>query len=227
MRHLLVVLALGLSLTSCVFVNGRPYGLDFDRRTRLQGSGQSAEESRDPGDFHAVELGVPAEVHVVVGDGPRVVLRGDDNLLSKVETEVRNGRLEIETARGYRLRFRDGLSLEIHCPQLTSFEVEGSGDVRVEAIDAEHLRLSIEGSGTVVAAGTATALDASIEGSGELRLGELRSREASVSIEGSGEVDLSVAERLRYSIEGSGDIRYRGNADVTGEIEGSGSVRRR
>ena len=226
MRYLLAA-ALSLSLTGCVFVNGRPYGLDFDGGTRLQGSGEIVEEVRQPGDFHALELGVPAEVHVKVGHEPRVVLRGDDNLLEKVETSVRNGRLEIEPRRGYRLRFRHGLEIEVHCPELASLEVEGSGEVRVDAVDAEHLQLSIEGSGTVFAAGTASELDVSIEGSGEFLLGELRSREASVSIEGSGEVMLSVSDRLRYSIEGSGDIGYRGSPDVAGTIEGSGNVRRR
>jgi len=190
------------------------------------GSGHRVEESRDVASFSAVELSVPADVVVVVGEPAQLSLSGDDNLLSLVETEVRGGTLHIE-ARHRNLRFRSGLEVHLSTEALERFEVEGSGDVEIRGVRQDRFKVSIEGSGEVTASGSVDRLDARIEGSGDLRLESLESREAAVRIEGSGSIRVAVAEALHYSIEGSGDIVYAGSPRVSGGISGSGSVQPR
>ena len=214
-----------LLFTSCIIVVDDK-GLSW-REDSVKGSGTRVEESRDVGSFHAVELSVPAEVRVEIGDASSVSLSGDDNLLPLVKTEIRSGKLVITDPRGTNLRFRKKLDVHIVTPELSRFEVEGSGDVEVLGLQGERFHASIEGSGTIIAAGTVDTLKATIEGSGDLKLENLRAREASVSIEGSGDIGVHVTEELRYSIEGSGDIRYEGTPHVSGGISGSGSVRQR
>jgi hypothetical protein len=220
-------LALMALLPGCIFIDGRPYGMNWGHDDAIQGSGHEADEERPVSDFSAVQLQLPANVLVVVGEPTSITLTGDDNLLALVETEVRGGKLVIDAERGKNLRFRRGLIVRIGTPDLASFEVEGSGDVEIRNLERDSFHVSIEGSGDVIASGSVDYLDVSIEGSGDMRLHELAAREAKVSIEGSGDIRVSVADSLRYKIEGSGDIRYDGSPHVSGGIEGSGSVRGR
>ena len=63
----------------------------------LRGSGVPAEQARAVPAFRAVELAGSNIVTVRVGGRRAVVVSGDDNLLSKVRTTVRSGRLVIAT----------------------------------------------------------------------------------------------------------------------------------
>ena len=232
-RHPLLVAATAAALSSCVFlstgciiVDGEPHGWAWDDDD-VRGSGHRADEVRDVAGFSAVYLRLPARVEVVVGEPTSLVLSGDDDLLALVKTEVKSGRLVIEEPRGKDLRFRSGLDVRIGTPDLSRFEVEGSGDVEIRDLAGDNFHVKIEGSGDVVASGTTDYLEAHIEGSGDMRLEGLAAQEASVSISGSGDIRVNVASRLRYAISGSGDIRYDGSPHVSGGISGSGSVRGR
>jgi len=213
-----------LLLTSCIIVVDE-HGFNF--RDGIRGSGNRVQEERGVPSFTGIELSVPADVLVTIGESSSITLSGDDNLLPLVETDVRRGKLVITDARGKNLRFRERLEIRIVTPSLARFEVEGNGDVEIRGLHGETFDASIEGSGTIVAAGTVDILKASIEGSGDLRLVNLQAREASVSIEGSGEIGVNASETLRYSIEGSGDIRFEGTPHVSGGVQGSGNVRQR
>jgi len=214
---------LALLLPSCIFVvsDGGVDG-DFLWSHGLHGSGVQAEEDRAVAEFRAIELDASATVRVQVGQTPSVHLSGDDNLLAEVRTRVANGVLSIDLSRS--CDFHRGLEIVIGTPSLERFSLEGSGDVRIQGLAAERLKLAIEGSGTVRALGTARELIGSIEGSGDLSLAELEAARAELSIEGSGAMDVRVTEALHYSIEGSGSIRYAGTPELAGEVDGSGSI---
>lgn len=212
---------LALPLSACIIVVDETGSHSFWGHS-VRGSGVRAEADRAVAEFHAIELETSATVEVKVGEAPSLHLSGDDNLLSLVETEVRNGVLVIDLSRS--ASFRCGLELVIGTPALERFDIEGSGDVKIQGLADGQVQLAIEGSGTIHAQGTARKLIGSIEGSGTLSLAELAADEAELSIEGSGSMDVHVAKVLHYSIEGSGDIQYAGGPQLAGQIEGSGSV---
>ena len=197
------------------------HGSGFLQETH-HGSGVAAEETRTLGAFHALRLAVPADVVVVQGPAPAVVLRGDDNLLALLETRVEGDALVIEMDGSYRSKL--GLDLRVTTPRLSSVSISGSGDVRVEGLDGESFGISVAGSGDVTAAGRVDKLDASISGSGDLFLFELQAADASVSIAGSGDVRVSASSSLDVSIAGSGDVKYRGDPRLSLSVAGSGRV---
>lgn len=221
-----VALLLALPLASCVVVLGPDGDGGWTGRhgSTVRGSGVRAEVDREVGEFRSVRLEVCANVLVRVGEEPSIHLAGDDNLLGHVETRVEKGRLSIDLDGS--ASFRCGLEIVIGTPTLEGFTIEGSGDVRIQDLAAERVRLAIEGSGTLRAEGTARSVEGSIEGSGDMDLAALETESAELSIEGSGSMDVLVARELRYEIEGSGHIRYAGGADVDGRIEGSGRIER-
>ena len=208
---------LALFLPSCIIV------VDDDWSSHaIRGSGVRAEEDREVGAFHAIELETCASVLVKVGEEHSVHLSGDDNILPMVETKVEDGVLSIDLHGAG--AFRCALEVVIGTPSLDGFTIEGSGDVEIRGLASDEVELSIEGSGTITAQGKAGKLIGSIEGSGSLELADLDAHRAELSIEGSGSMDVHVAEALRYSIEGSGEIHYAGEPDLGGRIDGSGSV---
>lgn len=219
----LLALSLLPGTAACIVVvdgDGNGHG-----RHSIRGSGVRVEEERVVGEFQAIQLEAAGSVVVRVGEGPSLRLAGDDNVLPHVETRVSNGVLTIDVHDS--VSYRCGLELVIGTPALERFTIEGSGDVRIENLAAEHVELAIEGSGTIAARGHAHELVGSIEGSGSLELAELQAVHANLSIEGSGSMDVHAAEGLHYSIEGSGEILYAGNPGLAGRIDGSGSVERR
>jgi len=189
----------------------------------IDGSGVSASETRHVDAFHAVVLDVGGDVTVTVGEPASLEVWADDNLLDNVTTSVRGGVLRIGRRRN--CRFNAGLRVAIATPELTRFDIDGSGDVVVHNVTGGEFAASIDGSGDLRADGSVTRLEASIDGSGALRLSDLAAAEASVDIDGSGTVHVNVSESLRYSIDGAGDISYRGDPSVRGNINGAGSVR--
>jgi hypothetical protein len=213
-----------LPLGSCIFVvsDGDWNGSHSFRGPSIRCSGVRAEVDRPVTEFRSVRLETCADVVVRVGEAPALRLAGDDNLLSMVRTSVANGVLSIDVRES--CDFRAGLQVTISTPALDCFVIEGSGDVGIEGLAADQVALSIEGSGSMRARGTARSLVASIQGSGEFDLGELAAENADLSIDGSGSMDVRVLRALHYSIEGSGDIRYSGEPEVAGRIDGSGNV---
>ncbi|MFN0009742.1 MAG: head GIN domain-containing protein [Planctomycetota bacterium] len=188
-----------------------------------EGSGISKTESRTVTDFRRIVVEGSADLSVRVGDATSVNVTGDDNIISYVTTEVRDGSLVIGMKRGS-YSTRVDLTIAVTTPGLDALSIQGSSDAELSGITGESFSAQIFGSGDVRASGKVDRLDAAISGSGDLRLDGLESREVKVGISGSGDVEVWATEMLVASISGSGDVRYRGEPKVTKSVAGSGSV---
>jgi hypothetical protein len=213
-RSLVTVIALGATLTlaGCT--------------TQKEGSGVEASEARDLDAFSRISLSGETDVVVTVGDAQGVSIRGDDNLLADVETDVDDDTLEISDPSTVDLEPKAGITVEITVPELEEVTVSGSGDVRVEGIGSDIFRAEVSGSGKVEASGEVQRVDAEVSGSGDLELAELASRDAIAEVSGSGSIHLHATESLDASVSGSGDIVYAGDPpDVESDVSGSGDIR--
>ena len=189
----------------------------------IQGSGVEATQHRDVAEFHRVQIDGSADLVARVGSQPALSLRGDDNLLQFVTTEVRDGVLYIGMQPGSYSFYRD-LVVDLTTPSLDALEIHGSSDAEVTGLFGPSFAIWVQGSGDVRASGQVERLTASVSGSGDLALEGLRARQAEVQISGSGDVAVDVAEQLNVQISGSGDVRYRGAPTTQAHISGSGSV---
>lgn len=211
----------------------------------VQASGQRGQRSFDVGAFESVALQGPHNVIVTVGGAASVRAEGDTAALDILDIRVENGRLVVGTQRGWSWRGSEGaVTVHVTTPSLAGAAIGGSGDMRIDRVQADRFAasiggsgdmeigalqtreadFSIAGSGGIRAAGTAEAADISIAGSGGMALDGLQTRRASVSIMGSGDVTLQASEAVSGSIMGSGDINVRGAARCTVSRMGSGSV---
>lgn len=187
------------------------------------GSGTSAHETRTVTDFDAIAVSGSLDVTVQVGQPASLVVRGDDNLLSHVRSEVRGSTLHVSSEGSYSTTL--GLSATVSLPSLVSLNNQGSADIVVTGVQGQRLAIESLGSGELSLAGRVDALELDVQGSGDVDAKALTATQARVTVHGSADVDVLVEESLDAQLNGSGDITYRGNpAKVERRINGSGDI---
>ncbi len=211
------------------------------------GGGGQTQRTFQVGAFERISLEGAHDVVVTVGGAPTVRAEGDAAVLERLEVRVENGALKIGTERGnwsWR-RSRGHATVYVTVPSLTGAAIAGSGDMRIDRVEAQRFaasiggsgdleiaalrarqaNFSIAGSGGIRASGQAEETDISIAGSGNMSLNGLQSRRADVSVAGSGDVAIHASESVAASILGSGDISVEGGARCSVTKMGSGDVR--
>jgi putative autotransporter adhesin-like protein len=188
-----------------------------------RGSGVVAEQARHVPPFRGLDLAGSNIVAVRVGGRRSVVVRGDDNLLAKVTTTVRSGRLVIDTLGSFSTRAP--MRVLVTTPSLDRLALSGSGIVTAAGVRAKTFAVTLAGSGVLRAGGSADRLVATLSGSGLADLGGLVAREARAVAAGSGRIDVTVTRTLRASVPGTGAIFYGGDPDhVSTSVSGTGAI---
>ena len=211
--------------------------------------GQSGKETRNVSDFNEVGFGIAGNLQIKFGAGFSVVLEGDRDYLSDIETVVKNGKLIIRCD-NWHLFGNQHADVYITMPSIKALGVSGSGKATIEgAIKAEMLDLDVSGSGKIVAgdlnvtelnSGISGSGDVIIEGSGNVQKGDfsisgsgsfkgdnIKITSLRVGISGSGNCSCNVTGELRASVSGSGNVWYSGNPRLDARTSGSGHVRSR
>lgn len=121
----------------------------------------------------------------------------------------------------------DRVKITVIAPDVTKFDVRGSGDLDIRKYDHPSFAVSVSGSGDVEASGRADAVAIDNSGSGYANLGDLKAKTAVADISGSGGGALFATTLARIDISGSGDLELRTEPKtVNSEISGSGEIRR-
>ncbi len=107
-------------------------------------------------------------------------------------------------------------------------KINGSGDVKVESLEAESLTVKSNGSGDVFVAGgkVLERAEFSINGSGDIDAYQISSKRASAQINGSGDIKAWATTDFTAKIVGSGDVEIKGNPTIDAKVVGSGSLKR-
>ena len=214
-----------------------------EEREAARATGQ---RSFQVGQFDGVSLQGSHDVVVTVGGAPSVRAEGDSDTLERLEIRVEEGMLKISTRPDrswWRFRRRHVTvyvsvpalnraslagsgDLRIDRVQAQDFEARlgGSGDIRIGALQARRASFALAGSGDIQAAGAAEEVDVSLAGSGDVGLGRLQARSASVSLAGSGDISVRASEAVEGRLMGSGDIRVFGAARCSITKRGSGDI---
>jgi hypothetical protein len=211
----------------------------------VSGTGPVKTETRNVSNFNAINLEMPADVEVTIGEQFFVEVTTQENLLPILKTYVEDGVLQIHADQN--IRSSKEMTIRITAPTFEKFSVSGSGSIQIaNAIQAEKMSLniagsgdiisqqsafselqtSIAGSGTIELGGKANDMKADISGSGDIKAKSLTTNNLKVSISGSGTVTADVVAELDASISGSGDVFYTGSPSVQTSVGGSGSVKK-
>jgi hypothetical protein len=189
-----------------------------------EGSGVEATDKRTVPGFTAVELSGVEDAVVSVGKPRAVAVRGDDNLLGDVKTEVRDGTLEISDDED--LAPKAGTTLQVSVPRLTAIGLSGAGNVTARGIKSDPFRAELSGAGGVRASGHVRRLEVDLSGAGDASLQRLVAKEATVDVSGVGDVHVFASDSLMADVSGVGDVVYSGEPrHVTKDVSGDGDVR--
>jgi hypothetical protein len=218
----LAVVALLLGVLALAWLVSRD---ETDSAGVVQGSGVAVTQTRDVDVFGEVELSGTNEVRIGVGAEQRVVVRGDDNLVGLVTTDVHGGVLVIDDTGSFETA--TPMSVEITVPSLDAVRLSGSGTISIDGHELDALAVDLPGAGSIRGAGTVTTIDVDLAGTGDVDLAPLVVRDATVDVSGTGTVVVHVTGSLDANVSGTGSVIYTGEPDrVEQEITGTGSVTR-
>ncbi len=188
------------------------------------GSGDAATQARSLPPFTGVALAGANNVVVEVGGKQSVVVHADRNLLRRVTTRVRSGRLVVGTTPG-NLNAKSPMFVTVSVPSLDAVSLQGAGNIAVTGIHSRALSVLMPGSGNVDVTGATTKLDVTIAGAGTAMLRGLIARDAKAAIDGEGSIMLTATHSLKARVAGSGTVLYGGNpSHVTQRVTGSGTI---
>ncbi len=212
---------------------------------RVKGNGNVTTITRSTGDYDGVSVGGFFDVILVKGKEGSVEIKGEENLLEYIVTEVKKGTLKIKVKKGINMRTTRRLTVTVPVQDIEKVSLGGSGNVKGDVLlkaedfavslggsgnislrlDAGNVMSSIGGSGNIKLEGKADYMKSSIAGSGTIKAYELQLNSVRVSIAGSGDVRVSVKDEIKATVAGSGSIYYKGNpSKIDTKSVGSGSV---
>jgi hypothetical protein len=179
-------------------------------------------EGRTVAPFTGVELAGANTVVVHVGAPQSVEVTGDDNLVDRITTVVRDGRLVVDDIGSFTTKAR--MSVDVSVPSLDRVELSGAGTVTVDGVASDDFRAELGGEGTLVVSGTAERLTAPLAGSGTLDLHDLVATDGTAQLDGTGTIRVHATSTLDATLTGTGTILYGGEPTVTIHTTGTGTV---
>jgi hypothetical protein len=147
---------------------------------------------------------------------------GDDNLVGRVTTVVRAGRLVIDNTSNFTTKAP--MHVAVSAPSIDAIELSGAGTVTVDGVTGAKFSAELAGDGTLVASGTVQRVTAVIAGAGTLDLHDLLATDATAQLAGTGSIRVHATSTLDASLTGTGTILYRGDPTVTMRNTGTGTV---
>lgn len=215
---------------------------------KIKGNGKVVTIERSTSDYDEVAVSGWFDVYLVNGNEGNITIKGEENLLEYLITEVKDDKLVIKPKKGYYLSpssWKSG-GIEVTVPvenirdvslsgsgdimgktklkaDIFKTSMSGSGDITLE-IEANDLEVSMSGSGDINLKGAAEDLNVSISGSGDVKAYELDAENVDASVSGSADIKISVSQYLKARVSGSGDIYYKGNPRIESKTSGSGDV---
>ncbi|CAA9200358.1 head GIN domain-containing protein [Flavobacterium collinsii] len=214
---------------------------------KIKGNGNVVTETRTTSDYNAIKVSGFFDVDLVAGKEGKIIVKGEQNLLSAIKVEVEDNVLKVYTEKGVNLSPSLGKKIEVTVPfeTISALTLSGSGDVQSKdpiksdkflaklsgsgnfnlAVNSTDLELNLSGSGDVSLKGNTANFVTKLSGSGDIDAANLKSKNTDVTISGSGDIRVNCTESLTARVSGSGDIRYSGSPEKRDvKVSGSGSI---
>lgn len=214
----------------------------------IKGNGKEVTIERNTGEYDSISLSGWFDVDLVSGQEGAITLKGEENLLEYIITEVKNGKLIVKTEKGVNLKssgWNSEIRITIPVESINAVSMSGSGDIVGKTtmksdsftttmsgsgditldIESNTLSASMSGSGDINLTGKTKRFDATISGSGDIAAYGLDAENVSATVSGSADIEVTATKSIKARVSGSGDISYRGNPDkIDTKTSGSGDI---
>lgn len=189
----------------------------------IEGSGQQKSVKRDVGAFTAVDVSGAYDVEIVCQKSLSVEVQGDDNIVSLVKTEVRDGTLYIYNDESFSPK--KTLRVLVSVPTIESVDLSGAGSIRVLHLHNKEFSIDISGAASIYASGTTTILNIDVSGASDVETKDLHAETVRIEVSGASNAEIFASQALDAEVSGVGNITYFGNPKaVQQNVSGVGSI---
>ncbi|PPK87272.1 putative autotransporter adhesin-like protein [Neolewinella xylanilytica] len=192
---------------------------------RYVGSDRLATETRPVLDFNEIRVGDAIAVEVSAAPRFLVTVRGNDNLMDRIVTDVQGDRLRIHMLPG---NYRElDVTVAIEMPELNALDLSGASEGRLTGLPsgADEFVLELSGASTATAENaSATDLILGLSGASVASLYDLEVSVAEVNLSGASEASVRIADRITGSLSGASTLHYRGEPDISVTTSGASEL---
>jgi len=209
-------------------------------------------ETRELGAFNRISMRGIGKLMITQGKSQEVTIEGDKIAVSRITTNVTDGKLVIDVGRDWVEKISAGfdflsshdIRINITVKELEELEVAGAADIEVKDIKtsdlalkligasnakvfnlkADILRTEIPGAGKICVDGKVKNQTVTLAGAGNFSGHDLESKTAKVTLSGVGSVQLWVTDELDVTIAGVGSVEYFGTPSIKQSVTMLGKV---
>jgi hypothetical protein len=212
--------------------------------TTIVGSGKVITDNRPVSGFNQLQFATTGHMTIIQGAKEALTIKGDDNIVKLIHTEVTNHVLKISMDNNLAIN-ADSLTFTLMVKNLSKVELSGFGDIKSEGLKSDAFQLDLTGAGSLnlqnVAfksmkvtmsgfgsadlQGTAASETVTITGAGSYMAGDLKSSTAEFNLGGLGNAQVWATDTLQVSITGAGNLEYYGKPKLTQNVTGIGRVK--
>ena len=212
---------------------------------------EQVSERRELGEFNRIAMRGVGKMSINQGKEQSVVIEGDKIGVSRISTNVSDGRLVIDIGRDWVEKISAGFDfisndtlIKITLKDLQELEVTGAADIevgeiktdalelkligasnlKVTELKADSLKTEIPGAGKVQVEGKVKDQSVTLAGAGNFSGYKLESETAKVVLSGVGSAQLWVKKELDATIAGVGSVEYYGNPTIKQSVAMLGKI---
>ncbi len=234
MKLQLTIFLISLLFTTSCFVNV----------TGVDGNGNIIEKSVPVNGFNSLDISGSFDIILKQGNSESVTIRGDENLMEYIITDVKSGRLEIGSERN--LDPTGDIEITVTFTELSQIDISGACDlISGQELNLDELRMNcsgavetdlvlnvdrfvFEGSGAseIDLTGTARKANFEISGAGDIDAFDFVIEDCVTEVSGAASANLNVTSTLDLQASGAASIRYKGGAAIVNQnLSGAASVK--
>jgi hypothetical protein len=224
------------------------FSVSFSQKNKkITGNEKIVTITRSTSEYEGISISGSFDVKLISGKEGNISIKGDENLLEFIVTEITNGKLLVYFEKHKKIQYNYNSSIEITIPfedinqlsfngsgnltttdliktEYLNIEMTGSGNTSFRS-DTNSLKITKSGSGNLNGKGMTKNIEINSDGSGNVTMSDLKSENAVASQTGSGNIKVNCSKNLDARTIGSGTIQYSGKPEkIAKSTTGSGSI---
>ena len=213
---------------------------------RIKGTGYLLVQARDASKpFTKISVQQGITLYLKQGKEFGITIEADDNIISHVKTEIKNGQLNVFLDPNVIIRSFTAMNVSVATPEITGLDVSsaarliGSSPLRVDKLElsasgAAVVKLEVEGKELDVEAsnaaklelkGAVDRLELEMSSSATLKAWDLRAADCEAEISNAAKAEVYVSGTLGVQLSSAGLLVYDGNPRITKQdVSGRGAL---
>jgi hypothetical protein len=214
-------------------------------RVGFVGSGNVVSEEREVSGFDEISVSTGINLFVEQTGQETLLVEAEDNILPKIESQVKNGTLliRIKPMSFGGLNATEPINCYVTVEDISNIDASSGSNVNTDLlksdeliidmssgsngyfeIDVDYLDLDISSGSKVEISGDADHQNADISSGSQYDAGDLISKEAIIDVSSGSRAEINVTEDLEVDISSGSSVKYIGSPEVKTDISSGGSL---